>query len=65
MTSLLATLGIEERIHNSSLPFDRQMENEINWTEVEKKLAALRNNSIKFIERNIKFPQNESTNCRN
>lgn len=62
MTSLLATLGIEERIHNSSLPFDRQMENEINWTEVEKKLAALRNNSIKFIERNIKFPQNESTN---
>ena len=62
MTSLLATLGIEERIHNSSLPFDRQMENEINWTEVEKKLAALRNNSIKFNERNIKFPQNESTN---
>lgn len=62
MTSLLAILGIEERIHNSSLPFDRQMENEINWTEVEKKLAALRNNSIKFIERNIKFPQNESTN---
>ena len=62
MTSLLATLGIEERIHNSSLPFDRQMENEIYWTEVEKKLAALRNNSIKFIERNIKFPQNESTN---
>lgn len=53
MTSLLATLGIEERIHNSSLPFDRQMEAEINWTEVDSKIETLRKKSTDWLHYNI------------
>lgn len=51
--SLLNLLGLKNRIIESEKEYDRIKNEEINWTEVNKRIDYLRNSSVEFLKCNL------------
>lgn len=51
--SILAALGLEDRIVTSDIDVQKQMQKPICWDEVDEKLEALRQESLKFLSEHL------------
>lgn len=52
--TLLTSLGLENRIFNPNISVSKQMNQQIDWKEVDRRLYELRQSSLDFLKRNLK-----------